>query len=197
MRAKYLALGVLIGAVTVVAGCSSKKPQTSADLATAPVVAPAPTPQTTDVSASVRPATGEDKSQVDPLKDPDLARLNSFVLNQGLLGDVYFDFDRYELKQDARNRLAKNADWLKSHGEFLLTIEGHCDERGTNEYNLALGERRAAAARDYILSLGVASARVKIISYGEERPVCRESNEGCWAQNRRAHFLVTGRTHVG
>lgn len=114
--------------------------------------------------------------------------------DRGLLGDVYFDFDRAELKAEARERLSRNADFLKSRPEFLVTVEGHCDERGTNEYNLALGDRRATATRDYLVSLGVAASRIKIISYGEERPVCRDSNEGCWWQNRRSHFVVTGRT---
>jgi peptidoglycan-associated lipoprotein len=116
---------------------------------------------------------------------------------QGLLGDVYFDFDQYELRADARDRLARNAEFLKSHPEFQVRIEGHCDERGTNEYNLALGERRAAAARDYLVSLGVPASKLQTISYGEERPQCTSGDEGCWQQNRRAHFVVTGRANVG
>jgi peptidoglycan-associated lipoprotein len=82
---------------------------------------------------------------------------------------------------------------MRDHGDILFTIEGHCDERGTNEYNIALGQRRASAAKDYIVSLGVEDSRLRTISYGEERPFCTESNEGCWQQNRRAHFVATGR----
>jgi peptidoglycan-associated lipoprotein len=83
-----------------------------------------------------------------------------------------------------------NARWLKAHPSYLVLIEGHCDERGTNEYNLALGERRAKATRDHLVSLGIEGSRITVISYGEERPVCTERTEGCWTKNRRAHFLV-------
>ncbi len=91
-----------------------------------------------------------------------------------MIGDVFFDFDQSELRADARDRLAKNAEFLAAHPQFTVTIEGHCDERGTNEYNLALGDRRAAAARDYLQSLGVAADRLRTISYGEERPFCTD-----------------------
>src|SRR4029453_18166388 len=91
----------------------------------------------------------------------------------------------------------KNAQWLAAHPEFTVTLEGHCDERGTNEYNLSLGDRRAAAARDYLGSLGVAANRLRTISYGEEGPFCPPSDESCWGQNPRAHFLITGRPKVG
>ena len=82
---------------------------------------------------------------------------------------------------------------MRDNPALLFTIEGHCDERGTNEYNIALGQRRAAAAKDYIVSLGVEDARLRTISYGEERPFCTESDEACWQSNRRAHFVATGR----
>ena len=116
---------------------------------------------------------------------------------QGLVGDVFFDYDRAELKPEARERLAKNAQWLNANPQFLVTLEGHCDERGTNEYNLALGDRRAGAARDYLQSLGVNTGRLKTISYGEERPFCTEHDESCYSQNRRAHFMITGRANAG
>jgi peptidoglycan-associated lipoprotein len=119
--------------------------------------------------------------------------VNDYVARNGLLGDVYFDFDKAELTEESRTRLARNADWLRAHPEFEVRIEGHCDERGTNEYNLALGERRAAAAREYLTSLGVSARNLTTLSYGEERPQCSDSSEGCWSRNRRAHFLITGR----
>ena len=106
------------------------------------------------------------------------------------LKDVFFDFDRYDLSTDARTVLRANADWLKSNPAARVEIEGHCDERGTSEYNLALGAKRAQAAREYLVTLGVAPDRLSTISYGEEIPVCRESNESCWKQNRRARFVV-------
>ena len=104
--------------------------------------------------------------------------------------DVHFDFDRYEVRGPDKPVLDENATWLKQNASALLLIEGHADERGTNEYNLALGERRAKATRDHMVSLGIDGGRITIISYGEERPLCTERTEACWAQNRRAHFLV-------
>jgi len=106
------------------------------------------------------------------------------------LKDVFFDFDKYNLRPDATRTLDINAAWLKENPRQLVLIEGHTDERGTSEYNLALGERRAKAAMGYLVGQGIAASRITIISYGKERPVCTESNEVCWAKNRRAHFLV-------
>jgi len=108
----------------------------------------------------------------------------------GPLKDIYFDFDRYDLKPDARATLKANADWLKANPSARAEIEGHCDERGTNEYNLALGAKRAQAARDYLITLGIAKERLSTKSYGEELPVCKEQNEGCWQKNRRDRFVV-------
>jgi len=107
------------------------------------------------------------------------------------LKDVLFDFDRYDLSADARAVLRVNADWLKTHPAVRVEIEGHCDERGTSEYNLALGAKRAQAAREYLVTLGVAAQRLSTTSFGEEIPLCKESNESCWKQNRRARFVVT------
>ncbi len=126
--------------------------------------------------------------------DGDLMAIQERITRMGLMGDVYFDFDKYELRMDARERLRKNADFMKEYSTLVFGLEGHCDERGTNEYNLALGERRANAAKDYLLSLGVGASSIRTISYGEERPFCTTHDEACWQQNRRGHFVVTGRT---
>ena len=109
------------------------------------------------------------------------------------LKDVFFDFDRYDIRADDAKILDGNATWLKSNANNLVLIEGHCDERGTNEYNLALGERRAKATMNYLVSQGIQANRITIISYGKERPVCSEKSESCWHKNRRAHFLVKAR----
>jgi peptidoglycan-associated lipoprotein len=106
------------------------------------------------------------------------------------LRDVHFDFDRAALRPEDARVLDANARWLLAHPGTLVLIEGHADERGTNEYNLSLGETRARATRDQLAARGVVASRVTIVSYGEERPKCRESSETCWANNRRAHFLV-------
>jgi len=109
------------------------------------------------------------------------------------LKDIFFDFDKYDIRQNDAKTLDGNASWLKSHQNYLVLIEGHCDERGTNEYNLALGERRAKSTMNYLVSQGVQANRITIISYGEERPQCAEKVEGCWSKNRRSHFLVKPR----
>ena len=115
--------------------------------------------------------------------------IEGFVSNPDLQ-EIYFAFDKSILTDEGITTLNRHADWAKKSASALLLIEGHADERGTNEYNLALGERRAKAARDFLVSLGISSSRVSQISYGEERPACGESTEACWAKNRRDHFLV-------
>jgi peptidoglycan-associated lipoprotein len=107
--------------------------------------------------------------------------------------DVHFDFDRYDIRPGDARILDANARWLKANETHLVLIEGHCDERGTDVYNIALGERRAKATMNYLVAQGVQATRISVVSYGEERPSCRDRNEGCWAQNRRAHFLVKPR----
>lgn len=106
------------------------------------------------------------------------------------LRDIHFDFDRYAIRRDAVAALRANIAWIKANASALILIEGHCDERGTNAYNLALGERRAEATRAYLVANGVAADRITILSYGEERPACQDRTEKCWARNRRAHFLA-------
>ena len=103
---------------------------------------------------------------------------------------VFFDFDKYDLKAEAQATLKRQAAWLKQNPNITVTVEGHCDERGTREYNLALGERRANAVKDYLVALGIKSGRVATISYGKERPAVLGSNEWAWAQNRRGVSLV-------
>ncbi|GBE06870.1 MAG TPA: peptidoglycan-associated lipoprotein Pal [Nitrospirae bacterium] len=105
--------------------------------------------------------------------------------------DALFEFNKYNIRPDTRAVLDSVASWLNDHRDINVLIEGHCDERGTNEYNLALGEKRAKAARDYLISRGVSSKRMSTITYGEEKPVCSSHNENCWQRNRRAHFVVT------
>src|SRR5690606_31473251 len=122
------------------------------------------------------------------------AKMSLEELNQKApLSDVFFALDQSTLTDEARSMLSKNIEYLKRWDSTRISIEGHCDERGTPEYNLALGERRAAAVRDYLVSLGLAADRVTTISKGKESPFCTESTETCWQQNRRGHFVFTAK----
>lgn len=178
---------MVLGVSLFLTGCGKKEPEAQPG--------PPPPPPVEQPAEEVAPTPAP--APVDPTPDPlseDLVTANEYAYEQGLLGHIYFDFDKYDLKPEARERLAKNAEFMKAHPEFMFTIEGHCDERGTNEYNMALGDRRAHAARAYLQSLGVTNDRFKLISYGEESPVCNAANESCWQRNRRAHFLISGRS---
>ncbi len=175
-----IAATVLIG---LVPACAKKPPTTVADKKPAE----APPAAATPVPAPVTSGPIGDESQ--RVLSASIQELNS----RGYLQDAYFDYDSYELRDDARSALATDAEWLKKFPTVQILIEGHCDERGTNEYNLALGERRANSAKDYLTSLGLDGGRVKTVSYGEERPSCTDSDESCWTKNRRAHLVITAK----
>lgn len=150
-----------------------------------PVVAEAPlVPAEPAEPAALAP---EPASDPEPAAETVRPRVTEFAEAQALQS-VYFDFDQATIRTDAVAALEANAAWLKTHPDVLVLIEGHCDERGTSEYNVALGERRARAARDFLVSLGIAADRLTTITYGEERPECGEQTEACWATNRRAVF---------
>lgn len=119
--------------------------------------------------------------------------IQDFRVNVG--DTIHFDYNAYNVKDEDRGTLQRQATWLQRYPQVRVTVEGHCDERGTREYNLALGARRANAVKEYLVSLGVSSARLDTISYGKERPMCTESDENCWAQNRRGvTTIVSGAT---
>ena len=137
-------------------------------------------------------ATGE-KTFEASLEKKKYPGIEGEFLESSLLNDIHFGFDRYDLTPKAREILSQNAELLLKHFQVTIQIEGHCDERGTIEYNLALGERRSNSASQYLVSLGVSPNRIVTISYGEEMPVDPRHNEEAWAQNRRAHFIVLSR----
>lgn len=188
MHSRFLILSFLSIALLATSGCARQKKAT-----TAPEAAPPPAIAETTPDPEPAPAApAAPAAEADPLSG-DLATVNEYLRRQGLLGDIYFDYDRASLTDRGRDQLTRNAELLRQHPQFLLTLEGHCDERGTPEYNLALGERRAYSVRDFLSALGVEGSRLRTISYGEERPVCVDSDESCWSQNRRAHPVITGR----
>jgi peptidoglycan-associated lipoprotein len=119
--------------------------------------------------------------------------IEGVVFESSLLKDVYFDFDKYDIRPADAAILKENAALLKKYANIKIQIEGHCDERGTNEYNLALGERRANSTKNYLMTLGVSPGRISTISYGEEKPLDPGHSEEAWAKNRRAHTIITGK----
>lgn len=146
-------------------------------------------------SAKKKPGPGDASSDLTDQKLPD-GSLGAYEAGRrpptgesGPLRDIHFAFDSYELDEAARESLRDSAEWLKDNPKVRVEIEGHCDERGTVEYNLALGAKRAKAAKDYLATLGITSDRMSTISYGEELPLCSEHTESCWAENRRCHFV--------
>jgi peptidoglycan-associated lipoprotein len=147
--------------------------------------------ETTDVIPPPRPAVDDETPDI---ADMEIKMADDHARESGLIGDIYFDFDKYDLKPEARERLSKNADFMKQNGMFVVEIQGHCDERGTNDYNIALADRRANAAREYMVTLGIPAARLKTVSFGEERPVCTDHNESCWWRNRRGEFHLSGKS---
>jgi peptidoglycan-associated lipoprotein len=173
--------------IAIAAGCA-RRPVAIA--ASAP--APAPTrngpSSAAELGAQQHPASGSPSTRVSAQR-PRPGQFTSTIA----LEDIHFDLDRYDLRAADTKVLDMNAAWLQDNTHTLLLVEGHADERGTNEYNLALGARRAKAAVDYLVSQGVHATRIATISYGEERPICAQRTEACWARNRRAHFLVTAR----
>jgi peptidoglycan-associated lipoprotein len=175
-------VAVLSGFLLFLAGCSAKPAaQTSVAAAQQPPV--------------VVPVTVvKEPEPVPPVESPSPDALPKSIdeLNRrGYLKDVFFDYDQYAIRADQREILTQDAAWLKKEPTVKILVEGHCDERGTASYNMALGERRAEAMREYLQGLGVASSRVQIVSYGKERPFDPGNDERAWAQNRRDHVLAT------
>jgi peptidoglycan-associated lipoprotein len=176
-----LGLGLVLAAALVLSACSAKKPQTAAG-------SPAASSSTAATPVAA-PTASQPSVAGDEILAGDLATLN----RKGYLKDAFFDYDRAELRDDARASLAADAQWLKKYPSARILIEGHCDERGTEEYNVALGDRRANATREYLASLGISASRVATVSYGKERPFCSQETEDCWQQNRRGHLLITAK----
>ena len=147
----------------------------------------APKPKPAEAPPEAPPQAPMTQSQIQTTVVP--GSVQDFRVNVG--DTVHFEYDKYDVKDADRDILQRQAAWLQRYPQVRVTVEGHCDERGTREYNLALGARRANAVKEYLVSVGVSSSRVDTISYGKERPMCTESNESCWSQNRRGVTTIT------
>jgi len=189
-RARLFLIAPLLLTTLFLAGCP-KRPATTAASAVAPAPSAPAVVETPASAPSVAAAPAPAPAPAPPSAPGTPPAPSEFSANPALK-DVYFDFDKYDIRAGDAKILDANAGWLKAN-DTLVLIEGHCDERGTNEYNLALGERRAKATMNYLVSQGIQANRITIISYGEERPVCTEHSESCWQKNRHAHFLVKAR----
>jgi peptidoglycan-associated lipoprotein len=183
--------GLLTFCVVIAIGassCAKKAPE--APPAPPPPTAPAaPPPPPAPPPPAPAPAAPRALTDEEIFAGKSLEQLNA----ERPLGDVYFDLDESTIRDDARGFLQKNAEWMKRWTSTRVTVEGHADERGSAEYNLALGERRATSVRDYLVSLGIGADRVSVVTKGKETPFCSESTESCWQQNRRGHFIITAK----
>jgi peptidoglycan-associated lipoprotein len=168
IRISHPAKFACLSAVLLLAACTHKQEAVN----TAPPPAPPP-PAAAPVTSSIIPGSAED-----------------FRVNVG--DTVHFALDQYNIEAGDQAILGRQAAWLQKYPAVRITVEGHCDERGTREYNLALGARRANAVKEYLVSQGVSAGRLETVSYGKERPICTESNEACWSQNRRGVSTITG-----
>jgi peptidoglycan-associated lipoprotein len=187
-RAHAFLVVPLLALTLFLVGCP-KRPATTVAVAPAPA-APTPAPAPAPAPAPPPPATPAPAAPA-PAPAP-MVKPSEFAPDPNLK-TIYFDFDKYDVRPGDAKILDGNSAWLKTNADNLLLIEGNCDERGTAEYNLALGEKRAKAAMNYLVAQGIQANRVTIISYGKERPVCSEKTEACWAQNRRDNFLTKTR----
>ena len=170
--------------------CGKKKVETPAP----PPPAPAPAPEPTKPAPPPAPAPAPPPAPRTPTEDELFNAMSLDELNKkGVLTDAFFALDSTELSPESRGTIQKNSDYLKRWTSTKIMVEGHADSRGTNEYNLALAERRAGAVRDYLVSLGIPADRVTVVSKGEEAPFCTEESESCWQQNRRGHFIFTAK----
>jgi len=164
----------LVASAWLLTGCP-KQPTKTAEAPTTPATPPAAAPKTPEAPPIETPA----------VQEQEIVGAGKII---AALKTVYFDFDKSDIREDMKPVLQQDAKWLSTNTAVKVQIEGHCDERGTNEYNLALGQRRADSVKRYLIALGVSAGRLSTISYGEERPVCTQHQESCWHLNRRGQF---------
>ncbi len=189
---RLCAIVLIIAGIVAAAGCSQKKVAYSPEQTparTQPEIKSEEKKTTIDtVTTKELPKESITERQITKAQTADAQA--SVKELQTRIQDIHFDFDKYDVRDEAKPIIKEVASILSKNKEIKVIIEGHCDDRGTNEYNLGLGDRRANATKEYLLSLGIPSAKIDTISYGEEKPVCAEQTEKCWAKNRRAHFVL-------
>src|SRR5262245_58407470 len=196
---KSFALGVAIIAAVLSPACRTKKKPVVAPTNTESTAPPIP-PVTVTTATSTPVQTNTDFVQTDtqpPVSSTklptDIEELNRMAQSRGYIQDAFFGFDESTLSAQAQGALTTSSDWLKKNPQYNLLIEGHCDERGTEQYNLALGDRRANTAKEYLATRGVDAGRIRTVSYGEERPFDAGHDEAAWSKNRRAHLVLVGK----
>ena len=182
MKHSFIAVLIVLGIITIT-GCAHKEITQAPEqpqVTPTPATTPAPKPEAPAQMVPAAPAVTQQAEVTQAERE-----LNTKI------EDIHFDFDKSDIKDNAKPTLKNLSGMLTANTKTNVVIEGNCDERGTSEYNLALGDRRANSAKSYLVSLGVPSTRIKTISYGKEKPLCSESTEECWAKNRRDHFVLT------
>jgi peptidoglycan-associated lipoprotein len=175
------------------AGCSKKAVQSGGNTSKPAQSEPIPSLSVTDPSGTERLTPGIVLAKSDPnttRRQMDEMRAEQTATTASGLRDVFFGYDSWAITEEGRQALAGDAQWLRQHPAIQLKVEGHCDERGTSEYNLVLAEKRAKAVRNYLMELGVKGERFAVVSYGKERPFCKDRSEACYQQNRRGHLVV-------
>jgi len=175
------------------AGCSSKAGRTGGTAAYPAPTDTAPSTSMTDLSGTERPSSGIAMAKVDPAtarRQMDELRAEQSATSAAGLRDVYFDYDSWSINEEGRQALTRDAEWMRTHPAVQLKVEGHCDERGSTTYNFVLAEKRAKSVRNYLSALGIKPERFVVVSYGKERPFCRDRSEACYQQNRRGHLVV-------
>jgi len=175
----YLSFALLVGIVTLW-GCPKK-----AEVTTLPEA------QTEKAASTPARSTEATTAEAKPEVKPEESREKAGLMAEGLK-PIYFDFDKSFIRDDAKTVMKANVEWLKANPKTKIRIEGNCDERGSVEYNQALGQRRATSAKRYLTEMGVSAHRISLISYGKEKPLCSEHDETCWQKNRRDDFIVAG-----
>ena len=194
---KPIVLMLVVVLLVLLPACRSNRRKVDPPVTPATTTIPdvPPPPMQTDTSVDVEPADDFVRETPEPTEDVfpvEIEELNRFVQSRGYIRDAFYNYDEATLDASAQAALTNSANWLKSRegANYRLLIEGHTDERGTEQYNLALGDRRANSAKDYLVTLGVDASRIRTVSYGEERPFEPGHSEAAWAQNRRAHLVL-------